>query len=114
MNEHVVDVVGQFGQGVGHGILALATALDEQGRRRGKTRQLERLARITIDDDVEVGGPAGDEGGGGIGEDRPAGQRGHDLVGCSLLHAAALSGGEENGGGAAHGKRLKGLRIDGR
>jgi hypothetical protein len=39
-----------------------------------------------------------------MGKNRTAGQRRKNLVGYDALHAAALPGGEEDSGSAAHGK----------
>ncbi len=102
VDEDVGDVGRERGEGGGDGVLALGTTLDEDAGRGRVRREGEHLALVAVDDDVEIGDAAGGEGGGGVGEDGPAGEGREDLIGDGAGHARATTGGEKDGGGAGH------------
>jgi hypothetical protein len=104
VNEDVRNIGREGGEGGGDGVLALASAADEDGGRGGVGGELHHLALVAVDDDIEIGDGALHEGGGGVGEDGAAGEGSEDFVGDGAGHARAAAGGEENGGGAGHGR----------
>ena len=110
VNKNIRDVVGQRGEGVHDGILPFASAAHEGGGRGRVGGELGHLALVAVNDDVKIGDGAGHEGHDRVGEDRPAGEGDEDLVGDGARHAGAISGGEEDGGGATHGGRAERLK----
>jgi len=102
VDEDVGDVGRQRLEGKLHRAAPLAAAPDQQGGGGGAGGKGEHLALIAVDDHVEVRDPAGEEGGGRMGEHRPASEGGEDLVGYGPGHPGTAAGGEKDGGGAAH------------
>ena len=105
VDEDGVDLGGEVGQGVGHGCLAGLAAAHEAGGGGGVGGELEHLSLVAVNDDVVVGHAGGHEGEGAVVEEGFAGEGGEDLIGDDAVHAATFTGGEEDGGGAAHGVR---------
>ena len=105
MNEDVVDGVGEFREGGGDGVLPLGAAANEERGRGGVSGELEQLVLVAVGDDEGINYAAAKKGGGGVGEDGFARERGEDFVGHAAGHASAAAGGEEDGGGAWHGIR---------
>jgi hypothetical protein len=107
MDKDVGDIGRECGEGGGDGVLALGPTLDEDARRGRMRGEREHLALVAVNDDIEIGDAAGGESGGAVGEDGPAREGREDFVGDGAGHARAAAGGEEDGGGAAHGWRGK-------
>ena len=91
-------------EGVSHGVLPLLAAVHEDRGSGGVAHQFVKLRGIAIDDGEVVGHAARLECRHGMREDRTAAELGQQLVGHGALHALAGTGGEEDGGDAAHGE----------
>src|SRR5690606_12725082 len=102
VDEDVAGVGREGGEGDGDGVLTGLAAAHEEGRGGRVGGEFHQLFLVAIDDDEVVGDAAGEEGAGGVVEDGASAEGGEDLVGTGALHALAVSGGEEDGGGAAH------------
>jgi hypothetical protein len=87
VDEHVLDIGGQGGERVAHGILPLASPVHEDGRCWRVRRKFKHLPLIAIDHNEEVGDSALHERGCGVTEHRPTSERGKDLVINGALHA---------------------------
>jgi len=61
---------------------------------------------VAVNHDVEIGDSAGGKGGSRMREDGATGQGSENFIGNGTGHARAAAGGEEDSGGAWHGKRL--------
>lgn len=109
VDEDGVDLGGKIGQGVGHGLLASLAAAHEAGGGGGVGGEFEHLPLVAVNDDVVVGHGGRHEGEGAVVKEGFAGEGGEDLVGDDAVHAATFTGGEEDGGGAAHGVRKNGV-----
>jgi hypothetical protein len=103
VDEDVGNIRRQGGQRLSDRILALAATLHESSRGRREGGELEHLALVAVDHHVVVNHAAFEEGGGGVGEEGAAAERGENLVRHPALHACAASGSEEDGSSAAHG-----------